>query len=77
MALRDRTSSGKVLRSSLSTTVLRFDLVSNSFTASISYPPTSPSFLQRLPVWVRVTERKADDFWGILGLLSRSIDRAE
>jgi hypothetical protein len=40
------------------------------------YAPTSPSFLQRLPVWVRVTERKADDFWGILGLLSGAIGGA-
>jgi len=42
-----------------------------------SYPPTGPPFFQRLPVWVRVTERKADDFWGILGLLSRSIGEVE
>jgi hypothetical protein len=40
------------------------------------YAPRGPSFLQRLPVWVRLTERKPDDFWGILGLLSGSIDEA-
>jgi hypothetical protein len=41
------------------------------------YAPTSPPFSQRLPVWVRVPERKPDDSWGILGLLSGSIREAK